>query len=337
MVGKSKQVPLKFWNFKCPSQPSGKKARPHHTDRSVCLNQHPLSATVSDMNKNAASPLPVLALLGSLLFAACSTAPETGRSQLVLLPEAQVDSMAAQGFSQMKQQLTVSTDPEKNAQLQRVGERIVNAARARGANIPPASQWEFVVFEDDAVNAFAMPGGKVGFYTGIFPLFESDDDLAVVMGHEVAHVTAGHGRERVSHQLATQMAGLGLALGLGASRVSDSTADIALAAFGAGTSVGILLPFGRHQESEADHIGLIYSASAGYDPRNAVPFWERMGGAGGASPPEFLSTHPNYQTRIRRLQQLMPEVMPLYERSRSDQAWLGPVYPENTWASYTTR
>lgn len=268
----------------------------------------------------------------------CSTAPETGRSQLALMSDSQVETMASQGFSQMKAELPISQDPEMNARLQRVGKRIVEAARVRGADLPPPEQWEFVLFEDDAVNAFAMPGGKVGFYTGIFPLFESDDDMAVVMGHEIAHVAADHGQERVSQQMTAQVAGLGLALGLGMSNVDNDSAQIAMAAFGAGSQIGVLLPFSRTQESEADHIGLIYSASAGYDPRVAVAFWERMGGQGGSAPPEFLSTHPDYRTRMKRLQSLMPEVMPLYEQARtdhSDYSYLrGPVTTEGLYAFY---
>ncbi len=271
------------------------------------------------------------------LLSACSTAPETGRSQLSLLPESQLDAMGAQSFNEMKRELKISHDPEMNARLQRVGKRIVEAARARGADLPPPSQWEFVVFEDEAVNAFALPGGKVGFYTGIFPLFQSDNDLAIVMGHEIAHVSADHGQERVSQQLLAQAGSAGLAVGLGASDVDSDTAQLALLGFGLGAQVGGLLPFSRLQESEADHIGLIYSSSAGYDPRVAVAFWERMGSQGGPTPPEFLSTHPDYRTRMDRLRKLMPEVLPLYQKTRndfSDYSLLGPVTPENMYAFY---
>lgn len=270
----------------------------------------------------------IIALLGLALLSACSTVPETGRSQLTLVSDAQVQSMAAQGFAEMKQELTVSQNPEMNARLRRVGERIVKAARARGADLPPPAQWEFVVFEDEAVNAFAMPGGKVGFYTGIFPLFENDDDLAVVMGHEIAHVAADHGRERVSQQMTAQVAGAGLALGLGLGEVRQDSAQIALAAFGAGSTVFGILPYSRLQESEADEVGLIYSASAGYDPRRSISLWQRMAEQVGARPPEFLSTHPSENTRIRRLQKLMPEVMPLYEQASGQYSWLGPVSPQ---------
>lgn len=279
-----------------------------------------------------------LALVGlGAFFTGCSTVHETGRKQFSLISESSVESMAAQGFAQLKQQTKVSQDREKNAQLQRVGKRIVEAARARGADLPPPNEWEFVVFEDDAVNAFAMPGGKVGFYTGIFPLFDNDDDLAVVMGHEIAHVSADHGQERVSQQMAAQVAGAGLAIALGLSETDNTTSQIAMAAFGAGSSVGVLLPFSRASESEADHIGLIYSSAAGYDPRRSVVLWQRMADQGGARPPEFLSTHPSENTRIRRLNELIPQVMPLYERTQndfSDYSMLGPIYPEHLYGFY---
>ncbi|WOO43533.1 M48 family metallopeptidase [Rubellicoccus peritrichatus] len=276
----------------------------------------------------------------AVFFTACSTVHETGRKQFSLISESAVESMAAQGFEQLKNDTKISHDPEKNAQLQRVGKRIVDAARARGADLPPANQWEFVVFEDEAVNAFAMPGGRVGFYTGIFPLFDNDDDLAVVMGHEIAHVSAKHGQERVSQQMAAQVAGLGLALGLGLSETDNTTSQIAMAAFGAGASVGVLLPFSRSSESEADHIGLIYSSAAGYDPRRSIVLWQRMADQGGPRPPEFLSTHPSEHTRIRRLNQLIPQVMPIYERTQndfSDYSILGPVYPDHLYSFYRSQ
>ena len=278
----------------------------------------------------------VITAFSGLFFSACSTVHETGRKQLSLISDGQVNNMAAQAFAELKRTSKVSADPEQNARVQRVGKRIVEAARARGANLPPPNQWEFVVFEDDAINAFAMPGGKVGFYTGIFPLFETDDDLAVVMGHEIAHVAAGHGQERVSQQMAAQIAGFGLALGLGLAETDDTTSNIALAAFGAGASVGVLLPFSRTQESEADHVGLIYSSAAGYDPRRSIIFWQRMADQGGPRPPEFLSTHPGEHTRMRRLNRLIPQVMPIYQQTQndfSDYSALGPVYPEHLYAA----
>lgn len=248
----------------------------------------------------------------------CTTVDETGRSQMKMISDQEVASMAVGQFEQMKQEMPVSRDPEMNARLQRVGEKIVIAARERGADLPPADQWEFVLFESDQVNAFAMPGGKVGFYTGIFPLFVSDDDLAVVMGHEIAHVSADHGAEKVSHQLANQLAGAALAIGLGVGGVDHDTSQIVMASYGMGSSLGFVLPYSRTMESEADHIGLIYSASAGYDPRASTAFWQRMADQGGERPPEFLSTHPSENSRIRRLQnEIIPQVMPIYQQAKA--------------------
>lgn len=262
-----------------------------------------------------------------LFLAGCSHVHETGRRSLQLMPESQLAVMATDAFNDMKRQMPVSNDPVMNAQLRDVGYRIVDAARARGADVPPPEQWEFVLFEDDQVNAFAMPGGKVGFYTGIFELFESEDDLAVVMGHEVAHVTAGHGNERVSQQLLAS--GIGTGLGFAMREQSEGMRTAVMVGFGLGSQLGVLLPFSRAQESEADHIGLIYSSAAGFDPRVSVSFWERMDAlaSGGGRPPEFLSTHPSGQTRIRRLHNLIPEVMPLYLQNQ--RAHLGPVFIEN--------
>lgn len=232
------------------------------------------------------------------------------------MPESELALMANQEFSSMKQSTKVSADPEKNRRLQEVGKRIVEAARQRGAAIPPADQWEFVLFEDGTANAFALPGGKVGFYTGIFKFFDNDDELAVVMGHEVAHVVAQHGNQRVSRQLL--ITGVGVGLGLAVSGKDEKTRAAILTGYGVGSELGVALPFSRTEESEADHIGIIYMAQAGYDPRASINFWQKMA-AEGASVPEFLSTHPSGETRIRLLRERIPEVMPIYERNKRNQ------------------
>ncbi|GHB98386.1 M48 family metallopeptidase [Cerasicoccus arenae] len=259
----------------------------------------------------------------------CSTVSETGRSQLSLVSDAEVESMAVSQFDQMKHEMPIANDPAKQQALRRVGEKIVRAARAQGADLLPPEQWEFVLFDSDQVNAFAMPGGKVGFYTGIFPLFQSDDDIAVVMGHEIAHVSADHGAEKVSQQMANQVAGTALSIGLGVGGVEHDTQQIVMASYGMGSNFGFILPFSRTMESEADHIGLLYSSTAGYDPRASVPFWQRMAANGGERPPEFLSTHPSENTRIARLQELIPEMLPLYYKAsgQTQNEWLGPVAP----------
>jgi predicted Zn-dependent protease len=174
-------------------------------------------------------------------------------------------------------------------------------------------KWEFnLIKEDSTVNAFCMPGGKVAVYTGILPVTQDENGLAVVMGHEVAHALANHGGERMSQGLITQLGGLGLQVAM--RNKPEQTQALALAAFGVGAEIGVLLPYSRLHESEADHIGLILMARAGYNPQTAVPFWQRMANIGGAHPPEFLSTHPADQRRIQDLQKEMPEALKYYKK-----------------------
>ena len=248
-------------------------------------------------------------LVGLMLsLVGCHTVPQTGRSALHLVPSEQLASMAAAQFGQLKQDTPISTDPTYNAMARRVGERIAYVA----APDMPNAQWEFVVFDDDEqINAFAMPGGKVAVYTGIFKVVKSDADLAVVMGHEVAHVVAGHGNERISQQVLA--AGGALALQMGTRDLDSSDRQLIMAAYGAGATIGVMLPYSRYHESEADEIGLIYAAKAGYDPRAALGFWERMEAQKNGAPPEFLSTHPSGSTRIRKLNELMPKALEIYK------------------------
>lgn len=243
-----------------------------------------------------------LVLVG-LLFA-CQTAPVTGRSQLILISEADETRLGLTAYDQILKEEKLSQDPRINAMVRRVGRRIAAVAER------PDFQWEFRVIEKDVANAFALPGGKVAVYTGILKYTQTETGLAVVMGHEVAHALARHGGERMSQSMLAQ---LGLAAVQAGLRTSDPTILQGLAtAYG----LGVQLPFGRGQESEADHIGLILMAQAGYDPRESIPFWERMsGGKQGKSPPEFLSTHPSGTTRIKQLQQWMPEALQVYQPS----------------------
>src|SRR5687767_14645496 len=235
----------------------------------------------------------VAAALALLALAACESVPVTGRSQLLLIPEGTEVSMGLDSYQQVLSKSKVSTDPRLNEQVTRVGRRI---AQATGRT---DYQWEFKVIEDKQVNAFCLPGGKVAVYTGILPIARDDAGLAAVLGHEVAHAIARHGGERVSQTLLVQT-------GLAATQVALSgndprTVQAVTSLLGAGASVGVLLPWGRAQESEADHLGLIYMAKAGYDPRAARDLWQRMDDAskGASRPPEFLSTHPLPTTRIR--------------------------------------
>ncbi len=243
-----------------------------------------------------------------LAVSGCTTVPQTGRSALHLVSPEQLASTAAAQFGQLKQQTPISRNPNDNAMLRRVGDRIAYVA----APDLPNAQWEFVVFEDDSqINAFAMPGGKVAVYTGLFQLVRSDADLAVVVGHEIAHVVAGHSAERVSQQMLA--AGGAVALQLSTEKMDRRDQQLLMAAYGAGATVGLILPYSRLHESEADEIGLIYMAKAGYDPRAAIDFWKRMEAQKSGAPPEFLSTHPAGATRIRRLEALMPRAMQIYQ------------------------
>lgn len=249
-----------------------------------------------------------LLLAGLFVLAGCYTVPETGRRSLSLVSSDQMASMAIQQFEAMKEQTPVSTNRAYNAQLQRVGARIRESV---GYDSPDA-QWEFVVFEDDALNAFAMPGGKVGVNTGMMDFVRSDDELAVVIGHEIAHVMARHASERYSQALGASAIGAGL--GLAVKDQDPEVRSAVMAAYGIGAQVGLMLPYSRLHESEADYIGLLYSARAGYDPRVAIDFWQRMAEEGGERPPEFLSTHPDPANRIDRLREIMPEAMAEYRR-----------------------
>jgi predicted Zn-dependent protease len=246
--------------------------------------------------------LSILVLPLGVALAACESAPVTGRNQLILLPESQDAGMGLQAYQQIKQEETVSRDPELNRRVLEIGRRI---AAVSGQ---PDWDWQFTVFENDEPNAFALPGGKVGVYTGLFKVAKSDDQLATVLAHEVGHAIARHGAERMSQGMLTQ-------LGAAALGAATSPAYAQLAAQAA--TLGIILPYSRTQESEADEIGLMLMAEAGYDPREAIKLWQNFEALGGGRPPEFLSTHPAEGTRIERLKELMPEALEVYEKSRS--------------------
>jgi len=245
-------------------------------------------------------------LMGALLIViACQSVPVTGRSQMMMLSEGQEQQMGLEAYQEILKKSKVSTDPALNAQVTRVGRRIAEATGKTDF------QWEFKVIEDKQVNAFCLPGGKVAVYTGILPITRDDAGLAAVLGHEVAHAVARHGGERVSQQMGVSAALQVIQIGLGG---SSAFAQQATALLGAGASVGVLLPWGRAQESEADHLGLIYMAKAGYNPSAAKELWVRMEAAasGGQKPPEFLSTHPSEATRIKQIEAWMPEAMSYY-------------------------
>lgn len=231
----------------------------------------------------------------------CETAPVTGRQQMILMSDSQATEMGLAAYQQILKESKISPDKEMNERVRRVGQRI--AAVSGRPDLP----WEFNVIQDDTPNAFALPGGKVGVHTGLFKVAQNDDQLATVMAHEVGHAIARHSAERVSQQMALE---LGLA-GLG---MAGSGAQLAQLA-GSAATLGVVLPFSRKQEAEADHIGVIMMAKAGYDPRAAVTLWQNFGKLGGDRAPEFLSTHPAPASRIQEIQALMPEAMAVYEKS----------------------
>ncbi len=248
-----------------------------------------------------------------LFMIACATVPLTNRQQIKLIPEAELLSMSFQQYEQVKKDSKISTDKESILLLRSVGERISKAADdfIREMNLNMTMDWEFALIEDDkTVNAWCMPGGKVAVYTGILPYTRSASGLAAVIGHEVAHALAQHGNERVSQGLLVQMGGLTLAKAM--QNKPKTTQDLWLQAFGIGANLGFILPYSRTHEYEADRIGLILMARAGYNPNEAIAFWERMSKSDGKKPPEFLSTHPADDKRITELKAHLPEALKYY-------------------------
>ena len=245
-----------------------------------------------------------------LLLAACMTAPVTGRRQLSLVGEGQMMELGISTFEQMKKETKISTDPAINALVKRVGSRIAAAS----SNDLPNAQWEFVVFDSPEANAFCLPGGKVGVYTGLMPIAKDEAGLATVIGHEVAHAAAHHGAERMSQALAAETGGQ--MLGVALSSADPKVQALMGVAYPAIAQVGVMLPYGRKQESEADHIGLIYMARAGYNPQAAVEFWQRFAAfndeRGASGGPAFLRTHPVDEVRVEQLREWMPEAMAEY-------------------------
>jgi len=259
----------------------------------------------------------LIALSVLTFFIACATVPITGRKQLNLIPAGQIQAMSFQNYKQFLSEHKVITGTPQAKMVERVGKKIQKAVEQYFASKGMASklkgyQWEFHLVQDPAVNAWCMPGGKVVVYTGILPLAKDDAGLAVVLGHEIAHAVAGHGSERMSQGLLVQFGGMALNKAL--EKKPEQTRRLFMQAFGLGANLGVLLPYSRLHESEADHLGLIFMAMAGYDPHTAIDFWQRMAALGGQKPPELLSTHPSDQTRIKKLKALMPEAMKYYNK-----------------------
>ncbi len=260
----------------------------------------------------------VVAGLGLTVVSGCETNPYTGRSQLLMTSVSEEMQLGTQAYSQVKNdpKLRQSQDPREIEPVKRVAARIIEAAkRSKYAEIAQQFQWEVIVIKDDkTMNAFALPGGKIAVYTGIFPVARTEAGLAAVLGHEVVHALARHGAERMSQGQLTNAALQVAGAAAGAAGGGGMMSQAAMAALGAGAQVGVLLPFSRKHESEADYIGVLLAADAGYDPRESVSLWERMGQLSqGGGPSEFLSTHPSHETRIDQLKKWMPEAMGIYQ------------------------
>jgi predicted Zn-dependent protease len=245
-----------------------------------------------------------------LLIAACSTVPLTGRRQLALVPASQMQAMSYQQYDEFIKTNPRIANTTQSAMVARVGGRIQAAVEEymtrKGLTDQLAGYaWEFNLVEGDEVNAWCMPGGKVVVYSGLLPVAQDEAGLAVVMGHEIAHAIARHGDERMSQGMLQQFGGLALSTYL--EQKPAETQQLWMTAYGLGSTLGVMLPYSRTHESEADRMGLIFMAMAGYNPEAAVGFWQRMSAGKGGEPPEFLSTHPSDAARISNLRKLMPE------------------------------
>lgn len=254
----------------------------------ACDTQHPAPAAPTTTWQRRDLMRAFAGGAAALALPACTTMnTETGRSQLILIDEAQLQQASLQAWAQQVQQTPTWSNRSAQQRLERVGTRIVTAAGRGG------QAWEFRLFDTAEKNAFVLPGNKVGFYRGLYEICDVDDWMATVLGHETGHVIGRHAAERYSREMVTQTA-----LQVAGSQINS---QVAIAALGLGAQVGLSLPFSREQESEADILGINYMHAAGYDPKQAIPFWNRMAGSGGSRPPELLSTHPDPANRIERI------------------------------------
>ena len=254
-----------------------------------------------------------------ILGVACSVVPLTGRKQFTVIPVEQMLSLSADSYSQVLKDTKASTNQRYVTSVRNVGQHLTAAVQQYMKQNGLESsiqgyQWQYNVLISNELNAWCMPGGQIAFYEGIMPVCQDDNGVAVVMGHEIAHAVAKHGNERMSEQLVVQMGGVALSEALKTKK--ETTQQLAMLAFGVGSNLGVMLPFSRTHESEADELGLYFMAMAGYDPRTAPAFWERMLAQGSARVPEFLSTHPDPANRIKDLQKHMPKAMEYYQANK---------------------
>ena len=261
----------------------------------------------------------IVSLMLVFFLVACGTVPFSGRKQFTVIPASQMVSLGNDSYAQVLKQNKLSDNQQYTDQVRRVGSRISEAVEEYFSQEGMADRlkdykWEFNVLASDAMNAWCMPGGKIAFYEGIMPVCQDDKGVAVVMAHEIAHAVARHGNERMSQQLSVQLGGMVLSEAL--EKEEETTKKLAMAAFGLGSQVGLLLPYSRTHEKEADELGLYFMAMANYDPRSAPEFWERMQAKGGSRPPEFLSTHPHPENRIKNMQEHMQKALEYYNNSQ---------------------
>lgn len=255
------------------------------------------------------------------VISACSRVLISNRRQLNLIPDSSMLQMSFDQYGQFLEDNIISADQENTAAVKRVGKNIQKAVEQYFTENGLESElknydWEFNLVESNEVNAWCMPGGKVVFYTGILPLTKDENGIAVIMGHEIAHAIAEHGNERMSQGLMAQLGGVALAVAV--SEKPEETQQLWMSAFGAGAQLGVLLPFSRLHESEADHLGLIFMSMAGYNPNHAISFWRRMAEMkGGQAPPEFMSTHPSDENRIAEIEKLIPKALKYYNTAAS--------------------
>ena len=263
----------------------------------------------------------ILFLFISSVLTGCILNKVTGRKQLSLVQESELQLMAVGQYNSfLSENKVLNSHSNKDAAMvDRVGARISNAItkyfKTQGKeSVTEGYKWEFNTVDSKEVNAWCMPGGKVVIYSGLLPVTQNETALAIVVGHEIAHAIAKHGSERMSEAMMQQLGGVALQVAL--SQKPQQTQDLFLQSYAIGSTVGAMLPWSRQQETEADQYGLIFAAMAGYNPQEAIAFWQRMSSAGGAKPPEFLSTHPSDESRMRKLKQFMPEAMKYYKASK---------------------
>jgi predicted Zn-dependent protease len=254
-----------------------------------------------------------------LMAVQCATVPLTGRKQFSIIPASQIMALGTDSYNQILKENKISSNAQYVKTVKSVGHNLSAAvesyfASKNQSDLLNGYAWEYNVLQSKEVNAFCLPGGKIAFYEGIMPVCIDDNGVAVVMSHEVSHAIANHGSERMSEQMAVQLGGMALDAAL--QQKPETTRQLAMAAFGAGTTVGVLLPFSRTQESEADELGLYFMAMAGYNPSKAIEFWQRMMDLSKGAPPEFLSTHPSDQTRINDLNKHMGKAMQYYNKGK---------------------